>query len=84
MTGKREEKNALVQLLELSGIGIQLVVSTIVGLAIGYWLDRLLGTSPYLSLLFLFLGIISGFVNMVRLVRKAEKDKDGSNNQARR
>lgn len=81
---KREERSALVQLLELSGIGIQLVVSTFVGLAMGYWLDRLMGTSPYLSLLFLILGIISGFVNMIRLARKAERDRDGSNHQAGR
>ncbi|MBZ0154819.1 MAG: AtpZ/AtpI family protein [Alphaproteobacteria bacterium] len=81
MARKKEEKSVLIQLFELSGIGIQLVLSTFVGLAMGYWLDRLMGTSPYLSLLFLILGIISGFVNMVRLARRAERDKDGSTNQ---
>lgn len=73
---KEQDKSTFVQLLELSGIGIQLVASTAAGLAMGYWLDKQLGTSPYLTLVFLLFGIISGFVNLVRLSRKAGERKD--------
>lgn len=66
------EKPVFKQLLEASGVGIHLVVSTFVGLAAGYWLDKFFRTSPYLTLIFLLLGIIGGFLELVRI---AGKDK---------
>ena len=64
---------------ELSSIGLTLVVSTVIGLAGGYYLDRWLGTNPWLLLLGLGLGIAAGFVNLVRSVKRAEDDLDDSN-----
>lgn len=45
-------------------IGLHLVSGIIVGVAIGYFLDKLFGTSPYLTLIFFFLGLLAGFKNM--------------------
>ena len=42
-----------------------LPASTFVGYAIGYGLDRWLGTQ-YLKIVFLILGIIAGFTQLVR------------------
>ncbi len=67
------EKPLFRQLIEASSVGINLVVSTFVGLAIGYGLDKLFGTSPYLTVIFLILGIIAGFMELVRVARKQEK-----------
>lgn len=50
----------------LASIGTTLVACTVVGLSAGYWLDRWLGTGPWLLLLFLVLGIVSGFVSMIQ------------------
>jgi len=61
-------------LAELSSIGMTLVLATVLGLAGGYGLDRLLGTSPWLILIGLGLGIAAGFVNLFRSVKRAEKD----------
>lgn len=63
-------------LLLASSVGIQMVLSTFVGLAIGYGLDRLLGTDPWLLFVFLILGIISGFRELVKLARKQLDDSD--------
>ena len=41
-------------------LGINLVVSVLVGMALGYGLDQWLGTKPWLMLLFLFLGFSAG------------------------
>lgn len=79
MAEKKEEKSLFGQLWEASAIGIQLVVSTFVGLAMGYGLDWLFGTSPYLTFIFLILGIIAGFRELVRLARKQEGTKHGNN-----
>jgi ATP synthase protein I len=59
------------ELLELSTIGLTLVFATFIGLAIGIALDRLLHTRPYLTIVFLVLGIVAGFVNLFRSVRRS-------------
>jgi len=56
-----------------SVVGLNLVTATFVGLLIGYWLDRWLGTKPWLLLVFLVLGIVAGFKNVVSEVRKIQK-----------
>ncbi|HEX9819407.1 MAG TPA: AtpZ/AtpI family protein [Methylomirabilota bacterium] len=61
---------------ELSTIGLALVIATVIGLAGGYYLDRWLGTSPWLTLIGLVLGIAAGFVNLFRAVKRAEKNVD--------
>lgn len=43
------------------------------GALIGWVLDRLIGTSPWLLLAFLFLGIIVAFRNIIRLSTKRPK-----------
>jgi len=54
------------QLGTLSGVGLTLVISTVLGLWGGYVLDRWLGSAPWLTLVGLLLGIVSGFVNLFR------------------
>ncbi|MBI4536931.1 MAG: AtpZ/AtpI family protein [candidate division NC10 bacterium] len=54
------------QLARLSTLGISMVAATAIGLAIGYGLDRLLSTRPWLTLLFTLFGIAAGFLNLFR------------------
>jgi ATP synthase protein I len=61
---------------ELSSIGFALVIATVIGLVGGYYADRLLGTSPWLLLLGLALGIAAGFVNLFRSVNRADRELD--------
>ena len=61
---------------ELSSVGLALVIATVIGLAGGYYADRLLGTSPWLLLLGLALGIAAGFVNLFRSVNRADRELD--------
>jgi ATP synthase protein I len=65
-------------LAELSTIGMTMVLATVIGLAGGYFLDRWLGTTPWLTLIGLGLGIAAGFVNFFRSVRTAERKLDDS------
>ena len=61
-----DEPSALRQLARLSTIGISLVAATAIGLLIGYGLDRLLGTEPWLTMVFALFGIAAGFLNLFR------------------
>lgn len=61
-------------------IGIHLVVATFVGLFIGHFLDKTFGTSPWLTYIFLFLGIFTGFRDMFTTLKKdvfLPDDKNG-------
>ena len=59
---------------ELSAIGITLVLCTVIGLAGGYYADRWLGTSPWLTMIGLGFGIAAGFVSLIRTVNKSNRD----------
>lgn len=81
MLPQKPEKSILRQVLEASTVGIYLVVSMFVGLAIGYGLDKLLNTFPYLSIIFFIFGIIAGFREVFRIAKKAERLTDGDNDK---
>ena len=70
------EESSWKALAELSSIGMTLVLATVIGLAGGYYLDRWLGTSPWLIMIGLGLGIGAGFVNFFRSVKRAGQDTD--------
>jgi ATP synthase protein I len=48
-------------------VGIELVSALVVAVAIGYGLDRLFGTKPILTALFVLLGGAAGVLNVWRL-----------------
>lgn len=65
-----EDKASLFRhLLRASSVGLNLVISTFVGLAMGYFLDSFLGTGPYLLIVFTILGIITGFRELFRMAK---------------
>ncbi len=57
----------------LSSVGICMVASILIGMVMGYYLDRWLGTAPWFLLIFLVLGIISGFRNIFILTERELK-----------
>lgn len=72
------EKSLFKQLLEASTVGLNLVLATFIGLAMGYGLDKLMDkwfgihTSPWLTIIFLILGIVAGFRELLRIARKSD------------
>ena len=68
-------QNLKSNILAASSIGIMLVAATAIGFASGFFLDKLLGTSPYLTLILFFLGIIAGFWSVIKEVRKINGPK---------
>ncbi|HTS19188.1 MAG TPA: AtpZ/AtpI family protein [Verrucomicrobiae bacterium] len=53
-------------------LGIQMVVTTAVIAAIGYWLDQKTGKGPMFLIVFFLLGSVAGFV----VVYRAFGDRD--------
>jgi ATP synthase protein I len=63
--------------LSASSVGLELGLAVIIALLVGMWLDRRFGTEPWLMLVFLGLGLIAGFRNVLRAVARAEKTDHG-------
>lgn len=75
----QQDRPLLRQLIDASSVGLQLVISTFVGFAIGYFLDRFFKTSPWLTIIFLIIGIVAGFLELLRIARKQNgPDKNNS------
>ena len=53
----------------------ELLVGLLVGTAIGWQLDRWLGTAPFLMLIFLFLGMAAGVWNVIRIAKSPPKTR---------
>lgn len=66
-----QKKSALVQLANYSQLAFIFPAATVVGWLIGEGLDRWLHTT-WLYLVGLILGIIAGFVELIRLVTSSE------------
>jgi F0F1-type ATP synthase assembly protein I len=59
-----------------STAGLVLVVAIVIGWAFGSWLDKKLGTDPWLMLLFTLMGIAAGFIEMFRIVLSISREED--------
>ena len=64
----------------IGSVGLHLVSGIIVGLLIGYFLDKVFNTGYILTIVFFFLGILTGFYNMYKdvtgYIQKEESKKD--------
>ena len=58
-------------------IATEFVVAVIVGGAIGWYLDDWLGTKPWLMVVFFFLGVGAGFLNVFRAAAAMSNDNAG-------
>ncbi|MGW8220570.1 MAG: AtpZ/AtpI family protein [Syntrophobacteria bacterium] len=71
---KEDTRKALKLVGLASTLGLTIVIATFIGLALGLWLDRVFDTSPWLTVIFLILGIIAGFRNFYRFMSKRAKE----------
>jgi len=64
--------------IELTGVGITLVLATLLGYLGGAWLDGKLGTQPAFGAVGLILGAAAGFVQLFRVAGgRARREGNG-------
>ncbi len=51
----------------------ELVAHVAVGIIIGFILDKTFGTKPWLILIFFFVGVIAGILNVIRSAKNMQK-----------
>ncbi len=57
----------------LAGAGFELAGCILLGLFAGQWIDKRLGTAPWLLILGVFIGAAAGIFNMYRTLTTAER-----------
>jgi|WetSurMetagenome_2_1015567.scaffolds.fasta_scaffold00055_32 ATP synthase protein I len=70
MEDGRNKKREAADLARLSSVGIGLVVSVAIGYFAGAAIDRYFHTAPAFTLVFIFLGIGAGLLNVFRTLGK--------------
>ena len=53
-------------------ISVTIIACLAVGLLLGWWLDRLLDTSPWLLMIFTFLGVGAAFKSIFDFAKKVK------------
>jgi ATP synthase protein I len=61
-------------------LGIELVAGVGVGFFIGWGLDRLFGTAPFLMVVFLGLGAAAGIMNVMRTAKRMQAEAPSGKN----
>ena len=56
-------------------LGTELVAAVAVGTIIGFILDTWFDTKPWLIIIFFFLGVAAGMLNVVRTAKKMQKEE---------
>jgi F0F1-type ATP synthase assembly protein I len=64
------------QFVRVGAIGIELALSTVIGILGGRWLDSKLSTAPWLTILGLILGVVAGFRSLIRAARQNARETD--------
>ena len=81
------QRQGLEGLASVGVIDMHMVSGPLVGLAIGYFLDRWLETGPWLKLIFLVIGIGAGFLNVYMdtkiLVKRLDRQGRSSDDASR-
>jgi len=68
-------KNFYVQVGEYTSLAFMLPAATLAGYAVGYVLDRALGTG-FLKIVFLLLGIAAGLLQVIRKVLRDTSNRE--------
>ncbi|WP_028583530.1 AtpZ/AtpI family protein [Desulfogranum mediterraneum] len=74
-----DRREMIRQLAEYSQIGMTFVFSIVIGFGIGWFLDNKVfagKTTPYLTFIFLGVGIVAGFKNLWDLTKKISNGKE--------
>ncbi len=72
------KKESIGAFLKYGSIGIEMGLCVVIGIVMGFYLDKWFGTSPYLTVTFLLFGIAAAFKVIIVLIRKVAQDDERS------
>lgn len=63
--------------MSYSSLGLEMGLSVAIGIGIGFYLDKVFKTYPYLTIIFAVFGIISGFRTVLRIAKRMQREDEG-------
>ncbi len=76
MSISEDKKDVVKSLLSYSSLGLEMGLSVVIGIGIGYFLDYYFKTSPYLTIIFMLFGIVAAFKTIYMLLKKVKKEDE--------
>ena len=70
LDGKNQKSSSIGAAFKLS---TELVSAVVVGSIIGFILDNTFGTKPWLIIIFFFVGVVAGIVNVFKSAKRMQK-----------
>jgi ATP synthase protein I len=61
------------QTLSATSVGIEMAVAVVLGIFLGMWLDKKLGTTPWMMIIWLVVGFAAGLRAVFRHVAASDK-----------
>ena len=81
----RQDRKALFRELgKYSALGLEMALSVVIGMGIGYYLDRWLGTEPWLMIVWIGLGFAAGVRSLYRAAVRSGKDLERDEERRRK
>jgi ATP synthase protein I len=74
--GRPDDRSMAREAGQYLGVGIQFAGAIVLFLFVGQWLDRQLGTEPWLLLLGVFVGAGAGFYSLYRQLVIAPRERE--------
>jgi len=62
-------------------VGTEIVASTMIGLSLGFFMDRWLDTRPLFLIIFAIFGLAAGFINLYQFMVVDMQSKKGTGKQ---
>ena len=84
MTDRQDRKAFFRELGKYSALGLEMALSVVIGMGIGYYLDRWLGTGPWLMVLWIGLGFAAGVRSLYRAAVRSGKVLERDEEQRRK
>jgi len=74
VTEKQDRRALFRELGRYSALGLELAISVVIGLAVGYYLDKWLGTGPWMTVVWIGIGFAAGVRSLYRAALRAGED----------
>jgi ATP synthase protein I len=84
MTDRQDRKAFFRELAKYSALGFEMALSVVIGMGIGYYLDRWLGTGPWLMIVWIGLGFAAGVRSLYRAAVRSGKDLERDGEERRK
>ena len=81
---RQDRKAFFRELGKYSALGLEMALSVVLGLGIGYYLDKWLGTAPWLMILWIGFGFAAGVRSLYRAAVRSGKDLEKDEEERRK